>query len=132
MSSLPHSPQYNDYWDAEMRNLAFVGLFNGYMGILPTILDLEPSPDPERESARQTFLKSWDYFNAHFTPEVFSRTWLEILVSRNVDLFEYYLANILRATLVRYPSALSTTQITVGNVLEHEDLNKFIEQLAYD
>jgi len=56
----------------------------------------------------------------------FERFWLEMLVSRIADHFEFYLTQILSRILRQYPEALGTSQIQVRELLECRDLEDAI------
>jgi hypothetical protein len=75
--------------------------------------------------------EAWDYFQKKVSPEEFNYMVSQDYIKRDIELFEYYLTQMLFRVFVEKPNTLkSSEKIEIGEVLESKNLNEVVQKIA--
>ncbi len=125
-----HSHQLEDFLRSHLRIRFFVAVYTTFIRNLPAFSEMKPTT-PGAEAALREIMNLVREMQREMSPDEFKRVYLQILVSRDIESFEYYLSEILRRVFVHKPETLRTAeQVSVREVLEAGEMNEFIKRIA--
>lgn len=130
MSSVKHSQEYIGFLTSLLRNAAFIVVYNELIIGLPALVKERANAEAS-EALNRMYRAVTSAFEEQISFDEFKLMWMQILVARNVEAFEYYLSQILMRTFLHRPETLKTSEkVTVREVLETRTMDEFTKWAA--